>query len=68
MTYLGEYFRLRLARALSPAAARRMVRLAPGVDVTFFVPGAVQAIRDRLAWGTAVVVSCPAGPAKGRTP
>ena len=32
VTYLGEYFRVRLARALSPAAAARMVRLAPGVD------------------------------------
>ena len=40
VTYLGEYFRVRLARALSPQARRRMVRLAPGVDVTFFRPGA----------------------------
>ena len=32
VTYLGEYFRVRLARALSPAAAARMARLAPGVD------------------------------------
>ena len=30
VTYLGEYFRVRLARALSPAAAARMARLAPG--------------------------------------
>ena len=36
VTYLGEYFRSRLARALSPAAAARMVRLAPGVDVATF--------------------------------
>src|SRR6202040_4179944 len=36
VTFLGEYFRVRLARALSPEAASRMVRLAPGVDVTFF--------------------------------
>ena len=26
VTYLGEYFRVRLARALSPAAAERMVQ------------------------------------------
>src|SRR6266487_6314415 len=39
VTYLGDYFRTRLARALSPAAAARMVRLAPGVDVTSFRPG-----------------------------
>jgi phosphatidyl-myo-inositol dimannoside synthase len=40
VTYLGEYFRVRLARALSPEAQRRMTRLAPGVDTTFFRPGA----------------------------
>jgi phosphatidyl-myo-inositol dimannoside synthase len=50
LTYLGEYFRLRLSRALSPQAARRMVRLTPGVDETFFRPGAGgAAVRDRLA-------------------
>ena len=36
VTYLGEYFRTRLARAMSPQAAARMVRLAPGVDVATF--------------------------------
>jgi phosphatidylinositol alpha-1,6-mannosyltransferase len=36
VTYLGEYFRARLARALSPQAAARMVRLAPGVDLATF--------------------------------
>jgi len=40
VTYLAEYFRIRLARALSPAAAARMVRLAPGVDPAEFRPGA----------------------------
>ena len=36
VTYLGEYFRARLAKAMSPPAAARMVRLAPGVDVATF--------------------------------
>jgi phosphatidyl-myo-inositol dimannoside synthase len=40
VTYLAEYFRIRLAKALSPAAAARMVRLAPGVDPGEFRPGA----------------------------
>jgi phosphatidylinositol alpha-1,6-mannosyltransferase len=40
VTYLAEYFRIRLARAMSPAAAARMVRLAPGVDPAEFRPGA----------------------------
>ena len=38
VTYLGEYFRLRLAGALSAAAAARMTRLHPGVDATHFRP------------------------------
>jgi len=59
VTYLGEYFRVRLAGALSPEAQRRMVRLAPGVDVTFFRPGAGgQAVRDRLGLGRRPVVAC----------
>ena len=40
MTHLGEYFRVRLSRALSPAAASRLTRLAPGVDTGRFRPGA----------------------------
>jgi phosphatidyl-myo-inositol dimannoside synthase len=52
VTYLGEYFRERLGRALSPQAAARMVRLAPGVDTAAFRPGAGgAAIRQRLGIG-----------------
>jgi phosphatidyl-myo-inositol dimannoside synthase len=40
LTYLGEYFRIVLTRAVSPAAASRMVRLVPGVDTAAFFPGA----------------------------
>jgi len=59
VTYLGEYFRIRLARALSPDAAARMVRLAPGVDTTAFRPGAGgAAIRARLGLGDRPVVLC----------
>ena len=59
VTYLGEYFRVRLARALSPEAASRMVRLAPGVDVTFFRPGAGgAAVRERLGLAGRPVVAC----------
>ncbi|CNG85329.1 glycosyltransferase [Mycobacterium tuberculosis] len=36
LTYLGEYTRARMARALSPSAAARMSRLAPGVDEKVF--------------------------------
>jgi phosphatidylinositol alpha-1,6-mannosyltransferase len=59
MTYLGEYFRTRLARALSPAAAKRMVRLTPGVDSGFFRPGAGgAAVRERLGLAGRPVVVC----------
>jgi phosphatidyl-myo-inositol dimannoside synthase len=59
VTYLGEYFRVRLARALSPEAAKQMVRLAPGVDVTFFRPGAGgEAVRNRLGLAGRPVVVC----------
>jgi phosphatidylinositol alpha-1,6-mannosyltransferase len=59
LTYLGEYFRVRLARALSAAAAARMVRLAPGVDNGTFRPGAGgDEIRERLGLGNRPVVVC----------
>ena len=59
LTYLAEYFRARLARALSAEAAGRMVRLAPGVDPAEFRPGAGgDAIRERLGLGDRPVVVC----------
>jgi len=60
LTYLGEYVRIRLARALTAQAAARMVRLAPGVDNELFRPGAGgAAIRQRLGIGQDVpVVLC----------
>jgi phosphatidylinositol alpha-1,6-mannosyltransferase len=39
LTYLAEYFRIRLSAALTPDAAARLVRLAPGVDPAGFRPG-----------------------------
>jgi phosphatidyl-myo-inositol dimannoside synthase len=59
VTYLGEYFRVRLARALSPEAAKKMARLAPGVDVTFFRrPAGGEAVRARLGLAGRPVVVC----------
>jgi phosphatidylinositol alpha-1,6-mannosyltransferase len=59
LTYLGEYFRVRLARALSAEAAARMERLAPGVDTAAFRPGGGgDAIRKRLGLGNRPVVVC----------
>jgi phosphatidylinositol alpha-1,6-mannosyltransferase len=60
MTYLGEYFRVRLAGALTPGAAARMARLHPGVDAGVFRPdpGARQQIRDRYELAVRPVVVC----------
>ena len=59
LTYLGEYFRVRLARALSPQAAERLVRLAPGVDTGVFRPGGGgEAVRARLGLAGRPVVLC----------
>ena len=60
MTYLGEYFRVRLAAALTPEAAARMTRLHPGVDVGTFRPDprARAEIRERYGLGDRPVVVC----------
>lgn len=49
LTYLAEYFRTRLAGALSSDAASRMIRLTPGVNPGEFRPGAGgPVIRERF--------------------
>jgi len=59
VTYLGEYTRVRLARALSPAAVARMARLTPGVDTGEFCRGAGgEAVREKLGLGNRPVVVC----------
>src|SRR5262249_9956591 len=59
VTYLGDYTRVRLARALSPTAAARMTRLTPGVDTSEFYPGAGgPAIRERFGLGDRPMVVC----------
>jgi phosphatidyl-myo-inositol dimannoside synthase len=60
MTYLGEYFRVRIAGALSQQAAERMTRLHPGVDAAVFKPdpAARAEIRERYGLGGRPVVMC----------
>lgn len=59
ITYLGEYTRSRIASALSPDAAGRMVRLPPGVDEKVFHPGSGGAeVRARLGLTDRPVVVC----------
>jgi phosphatidylinositol alpha-1,6-mannosyltransferase len=60
ITYLGEYFRVRLSRALTTEAAARMTRLHPGVDAGVFKPdkAAREEIRDRYGLAGRPVVVC----------
>lgn len=59
VTYLGEYTRSRIAPALGPAAAARMVHLPPGVDEKVFHPGSGGAeVRARLGLSDRPVVVC----------
>jgi phosphatidylinositol alpha-1,6-mannosyltransferase len=60
VTYLGEYFRVRVASALSPAAAARMTQLAPAVDPASFRPDpeAGKGIRGRHGLADRPVVVC----------
>ncbi|MFI2369708.1 glycosyltransferase family 4 protein [Streptomyces sp. NPDC018833] len=59
ITYLGEYTRSRIASALTPQAAGRMVQLPPGVDEKTFHPGSGgEEIRDRLGLSDRPVLVC----------
>ncbi|MER6323594.1 glycosyltransferase family 4 protein [Streptomyces coelicoflavus] len=59
ITYLGEYTRSRIAGALTPAAAARMVQLPPGVDEKTFHPASGgDEVRGRLGLTDRPVVVC----------
>ncbi|MFF8100680.1 glycosyltransferase family 4 protein [Streptomyces sp. NPDC016640] len=59
ITYLGEYTRSRIAGALTPEAAARMVQLPPGVDEKTFHPGSGgEEVRARLGLTDRPVVVC----------
>ncbi|MFB8243827.1 glycosyltransferase family 4 protein [Streptomyces sp. NPDC001046] len=59
ITYLGEYTRSRIATALTPEAASRMVQLPPGVDEKTFHPASGgEEVRARLGLTDRPVVVC----------
>ncbi|WP_346136831.1 glycosyltransferase family 4 protein [Streptomyces carpaticus] len=59
VTYLGEYTRSRIASALTPEAAARMVQLPPGVDEKLFHPGSGgETVRAGLGLTDRPVVVC----------
>lgn len=57
VTYLGEFTRGHLARALGPYAGR-LARLTPGVDATVFRPGGGAAVRASFGLADRPVVVC----------
>ncbi|MFD7641221.1 glycosyltransferase family 4 protein [Kitasatospora sp. NPDC059795] len=59
LTYLGEYTRSRIARAVGPRVASRMVQLPPGVDESTFRPDSGgDVVRARLGLTERPVVVC----------
>lgn len=59
LTYLGNYTRTRISRALSPAAQASMVQLTPGVDDAAFHPGVDGSpVRSRYSLGDRPVIVC----------
>ncbi|WP_042428384.1 glycosyltransferase family 4 protein [Streptacidiphilus anmyonensis] len=59
LTYLGEYTRARIAAAVGPQAAARMVQVPPGVDERTFHPASGgDAVRARLGLTDRPVVVC----------
>lgn len=59
LTYLGEYTRSQISRALSPSAAAHMVQLTPGVDSEAFNPSVDgRPVRDRYGLGDRPVIVC----------
>ena len=59
VTFLGEFTRSRIARALTPTAAARMVQLTPGVDTERFHPDVDgRPVRERYGLGDRLVIVC----------
>lgn len=61
LTYISEYTHQKIAKALSPKAAKRMRRIVPGVDVAEFSPdnkAAGNELRASLGWMDRPVVVC----------
>ena len=48
LTYLGEFTQQAISRALSPAAAHRMAKIAPGIDIDHFIPQDASQLRKEL--------------------
>jgi phosphatidylinositol alpha-1,6-mannosyltransferase len=57
LTYLGEFTRSHIARALSPRAQNAMVKIAPGIDINHFTPAHTD-VREELGIQSKKVIVC----------
>ena len=57
LTFLGEFTRSHIAKALSPRAQRAMVKIAPGIDINHFMPMHSQ-VREDLGIHSKKVIVC----------
>lgn len=59
LTYLGDFTKVSISRALSPNAQQAMVRIAPGIDTSHFSPdSAPSALRAELGLKERAVIVC----------
>lgn len=61
LTYLGEFTKGEIGKAVTPAAAKRMRRLLPGIDTERFHPRNVSdgtSLREQLSLGSRQVIVC----------
>lgn len=57
LTFLGEFTRSHIAKALSPRAQRAMVKIAPGIDINHFMP-MHSGVREDLGIHSKKVIVC----------
>ena len=58
LTYLGEFTRGEISKALTPAARKAMVKIAPGIDTQHFAPQEAELLRASLGLsGKKIIVS-----------
>ena len=57
LTYLGEFTRSHIAKALSPRAQSAMVKIAPGIDINHFTPTQTE-VREELGIQSKKVIVC----------
>ena len=58
LTYLGEFTRTAISGALTPQAAAKMVKIAPGIDTDHFAPVDASTLRESLGLSGKKTIVC----------